>query len=68
MIHRRRSSALGIPSVALSARLVMYDELIENALEAYQDYVDSADEAGRVYNLIMSIRPEDFISMSPPSS
>lgn len=43
----------------LQARLVMYDELIENALEAYQDYVDRADEAGRVYRLIRSIEAED---------
>ena len=43
----------------LQARLVMYDELIENALEAYQDYVDRADEAGRVYRLIREIETED---------
>lgn len=42
-----------------NARIVMYDELIENALEAYQDYVDRADEAGRVYRLIKSIEAED---------
>lgn len=52
---------------ALRARVVMYDELIENALQAYQDYVDSADEAGRVYRLVMSINSDDFESMNPSS-
>ena len=43
----------------------MYDELINNALEAYQDYVDRAGEAGRVYHLIKSIMPEDVQAISP---
>lgn len=42
-----------------NARIVMYDELIENALQAYQDYVDREGEAGRVYRLIKSIEAED---------
>lgn len=50
---------------ALDARVVMYDELIENALKAYQDYIDSENKVGRVYDLIMRIRDEDFRSMSP---
>ncbi|MCY3770961.1 MAG: ATP-binding protein [Gemmatimonadetes bacterium] len=44
---------------ALNARVVMYDQLIQNALEAYQDYVDRRDEVGRVYDLITAISSED---------
>lgn len=43
----------------------MYDELIQNAQEAYQDYLDQAEEAGRVYRLITSIEAEDIRVMSP---
>lgn len=50
---------------ALSARLVSYDELIENALQAYQDYVDSGEEAGRVYRLIQEISEQDVAAISP---
>ena len=50
---------------ALDARVVMYDELIQNAQEAYQDYLKQAEEAGRVYRLIISIEAEDFQAMSP---
>lgn len=50
---------------AISARLVMYDNLIENALEAYQNYVDKADEAGRVYRLIRGIENTDADAMHP---
>ena len=50
---------------ALSARLVIYDELIENALQAYQDYVDSGQEAGRVYRLIQQISEQDVVAISP---
>ena len=32
---------------ALDARVVMYDELIQNAQEAYQDYLKQAEEAGK---------------------
>lgn len=49
----------------LGARVVMYDELIENALKAYQDYIDREKKVGRVYDLIMRIEEEDFRSMSP---
>ena len=52
---------------AWNARVVMYDELIQNALEAYQDYVDKAQEAGRVYSLITSIEDEDMEAMGPES-
>lgn len=50
---------------AWDARVVMYDELIQNAQEAYQDYLDQAEEAGRVYRLITSIEAEDIRVMSP---
>lgn len=43
----------------------MYDELIENALQAYQDYVDGADKAGRVYRLIQRISERDVEALSP---
>ena len=49
------------------ARVVMYNELIQNALEAYQDYVDREQDAGRVFHLINSINDEDFRAMSPRS-
>ena len=49
----------------LDARVVMYDKLIDNALEAYQDYIDRGKKVGRVYDLIMHIEEEDFRSMSP---
>jgi len=50
---------------ASRARVVMYDELINNALEAYQDYVDRAEEAGRVYRLVQRISQEDVEALSP---
>ena len=50
------------------ARIVMYDELIQNALEAYQDYADKSEDAGRVYRLIRSIEEEDASAMHPSSS
>lgn len=52
---------------ANKARVVTYDELIDNALMAYQDYVDSADEAGRVYRLIQGISEADAQSINPSS-
>ena len=48
-----------------SSRVVMYDELIENAQQAYQDYLDRRTEAGRVHRLINSISVEDIQAMSP---
>lgn len=50
---------------ASRARVVMYDELVENALQAYQDYVDGADKAGRVYRLIQRISDRDVEALSP---
>ena len=50
---------------ALNARVVNYDELIENALQAYQDYVDRGQEAGRVYRLIQEISAQDVEAIRP---
>ncbi len=47
------------------ARVVMYEELIEHAQQAYQDYLEQEEEAGRIYRLIDSISVEDFEAMSP---
>ena len=52
---------------ALNARVVSYDELIDNALQAYQDYVDRGGEADRVYRLIQEISEQDVGAMSPTS-
>ena len=41
------------------ARVVMYDALIVNAQQAYEDYLDRQKEAGRVYELITSISAAD---------
>ena len=49
------------------ARVVMYDELIGNAQEAYRDYLSRQEEAGRVYRLISSISAQDIEAMSPIS-
>lgn len=43
----------------------MYDELINNASEAYRDYVNRHKEAGRVYELIRRIEEEDVDTMYP---
>ncbi len=50
---------------AINARIVMYDELINNAREAYKDYLNREEKAGRVHRLIMSISKEDIKAMSP---
>ena len=42
----------------MNTRVVMYQELINNAYEAYKDYLDKSIEAGRVYELIKSIEDE----------
>ncbi len=54
--------------LALNARIVTYDELIENALQAYQDYIDRRQEAGRVYNLIQEISEQDLDAIHPANS
>ena len=50
---------------AYNARVVNYDELINNALQAYQDYVDSSERVGRVYRLIQDISEQDVGAISP---
>ena len=42
-----------------------YDELINNALQAYQDYVDKGRQAGRVYRLIQEISEQDADAIGP---
>ncbi len=41
------------------ARVVMYDALIVNAQQAYEDYLERQQDAGRVYELITSISAAD---------
>ena len=53
---------------AFNARVVMYDELINNALQSYQDYIDRSSEASRVYNLVRSIEDEDIRAMHPTTA
>lgn len=53
---------------ALNARIVSYDELIDNAQQAYQDYVDRGQEAGRVYRLIQEISKQDVEAISPATN
>ena len=48
-----------------NARIVSYDQLIDNALQAYQDFVDREQEAGRVYRLIQGISEQDVEAISP---
>ena len=50
---------------ANNARVVTYDGLIDNALKAYQDYVDRGEEAGRVYRLIQEISEPDAQAINP---
>ena len=50
---------------ALNARVVSYDELIENALQAYRDYIERRQEAGRVYNLVQQISAQDVEAIRP---
>lgn len=44
----------------LNIRVVLYQQLIEEAYRSYQSYLDKSHEAGRVYRLIQSIEAEDF--------
>lgn len=48
-----------------NAHVVMYDQLIDNAQAAYQDYLDDQKKAGELYKLITSISDEDFRALSP---
>ncbi len=52
---------------AAHARIVSYDELIQNASQAYQDFTNSKQEAGRVYRLIQEISAQDVEAISPES-
>ena len=52
---------------AQNARVVSYDQLIENALQAYKDYLERGEAAGRVYRLIQEISEQDFQAISPSS-
>ena len=38
-----------------SIRVVLYDELIEDAYRSYQAYLDKNKKAGRIYNIVQSI-------------
>lgn len=48
-----------------NARIVSYDQFIDNALQAYQEFVDREQDAGRVYKLIQEISEEDVEALSP---
>lgn len=39
----------------LDARVVLYEKLLKNAYQAYQEYLDKGEEAGRIFKLISSI-------------
>lgn len=41
-----------------NVRVVLYDELIEDAYRSYQAYLDKNKEAGRIYNIVQSIEME----------
>lgn len=42
----------------LNARIVMYQELLQNAQTAYKAYLDRSTQAGRIYELIRAIDPD----------
>ena len=50
---------------AYNARVVYYDQLINNALQAYQDYIDSSERVGRIYRLIQEVSDQDVEAISP---
>ncbi len=52
---------------AFNARIVTYDQLIENARNAYKDYLERHAEAGRIYRFIKSISEQDVRAISPIS-
>ena len=41
-----------------NVRVVLYDELIEDAYRSYQAYLDANKEVGRIYNIIQSIETD----------
>ena len=52
---------------AYNTRVVMYNELIDNAQKAYQEYLVGKEEAGRVYKLVTSIAAGDAAALGPDS-
>ena len=48
-----------------NARIVMYDELINNAQKAYRDYTEKKENVSRVYKLITSVTPADTRALRP---
>jgi len=40
---------------AVDARVILYQELIENSFKAYKDFLDQSKEAGRVFKLLRAI-------------
>ena len=53
---------------AYRCRIVFYDELIQNAQEAYRDYLEQSEAVGRVYRLVKDIAREDVKAMLPDPS
>ena len=41
-----------------NVRVVLYDELIEDAYRSYQTFLDKNKEAGNVYNFIQTLKPK----------
>ena len=41
-----------------SIRIVFYEELIDNAYQSYQEFLEANEEAGRVYELVKNIEVE----------
>ena len=56
--ERRRS--LG----EIKARVVLYDELIDNAQAAYEDYTKEQKNVSRLYKLITSVDEKDAVALS----
>ncbi len=46
------------------ARIVMYDALIENAQNAYQDYIKQEENITDLHRLLQEIDPSDVDAMS----
>jgi hypothetical protein len=71
-----RARAISVDTLRPSnIRVVMYQELIQNAYKAYQAFLDKHGEAGRIYALIRSIEAEKIeapaieeAAKSPPTT
>ena len=50
------------------ARVVMYNELINNAQLAYKNYIEKEGVVKRLHNLITSIMPKDTKALNPPQN